>query len=489
MREISGLLSGLKYELQSGDAQGEISQLVYDSRKIVPGCMFVAIKGEFFNGHDFVKDAISQGAKAVVVCEDVEVDAGDCCIIKVDDTRLALALISENYFDHPSGKVKVIGVTGTKGKTTSTYIIKTILDAAGHATGLIGTIETIIGDEHIVSSNTTPESYVISEYLSRMADKGIEYCVMEASSQGFLLHRTAGIDFEIGVFTNLSPDHIGPNEHKDFDDYLRCKRMLFTQCKEGIFNVDDEHFKEMSEGASCKIHTFGIEKEADTKGSDIHLFRDGDMLGTRFKASGYDSLLSVPLPGYFSVYNSLSAISTCKVLGISEEVIVTALKGVKVRGRIEPVSMKREYSFFIDYSHNAIALENILKTLRVYDPKRLIAIFGCGGNRDKNRRYEMGETSGKFADFTVITSDNPRYEEPADIMKDIETGINKTDGKYVMIEDRKEAIRYAIKHAKDGDIIVLAGKGHEDYQEIKGKKYHMDERELVEAVLSEEGLT
>jgi len=481
------LIRDLKYEVVCGEIDRDISVLVSDNRKIEKDCVFVCIEGANFDGHVAVYDAIDEGAAAVIVMKEVSVPSDcDTAVIRVEDTRAALALTSAAYFNYPTREVKVIGITGTKGKTTTTYLVKSILENAGYKVGLIGTIETIIGDEHIPSKNTTPESYILQETFRKMADAGIDICVMEASSQGFLMKRTYGIEFEIGIFTNLEPDHIGPNEHSSFENYMECKGMLFKQCKVGILNADDEHVNSILRGHTCAVETFGVSEGADFKASEVRLFENKGVLGISFDISGkVNTRVEIDMPGKFSLYNALTAVAVCSHFNISEENIKSALKSAKVKGRIEMVPVSDDYTLMIDYAHNAMALESLLATLKEYEGGRIVCLFGCGGNRARSRRFEMGEVSGRLADFTIITSDNPRFEEPLDIIRDIVTGIEKTNGEYVKIPDRKEAIRYAIENARKGDIIVLAGKGHEDYQEIEGKKYPMDERVLISEVLSE----
>ena len=437
------------------------------------------------DGHKFVGEVAQKGAAAIVVQENVEAPEG-VTVIKVEDTRYALALLSAAYFDHPAEKMRVIGVTGTKGKTTTTYMVKSILESAGYKVGLIGTIEAIIGDEVIPASNTTPESYIIQEYFHKMVETGCDCCVMEVSSQGLMMHRTAGFVFEIGIFTNIEPDHIGPNEHASFEEYLACKSMLFRQCRLGIVNKDDAHVEEILKGHTCEVETFGFSKDADIHAVNTKLVKRPGYLGVAYTVEGLLNFdVEIDVPGKFSVYNSLTAIAICHHFNVSVEDMKKALKEAKTRGRIEMVKVSDEFTLMIDYAHNAMSLESLLSTLKEYGPERLVCVFGCGGNRSKLRRYEMGEVSGRLADFTIITSDNPRFEEPQAIIDDIKTGIEKTDGKYIEIIDRKEAIRYAIEHGKPGDVIVLAGKGHEDYQEIKGVKHPMDERVLIAEVLKE----
>ena len=483
--QIAKLLENLEYELVAGSLDTEITTLVYDSRKVEKGSVFVCISGTVRDAHDFIPDVVEKGAAAVIVEKDVTVPEG-VTVIKVADSRLALACMSAAYFDYPSKKLKTIGITGTKGKTTTTYMVKSILESAGIKTGLIGTIETIIGDEHIPSANTTPESYVVQEYFHRMVEAGMDAVVMEVSSQALMLHRVAGFVFDIGVFTNLEPDHIGENEHKDFADYMHCKSLLFRQCRLGIFNGDSEHLQGILDGHTCEVQTFGYQKENDLRAEHVELKKEHGALGVRYHVSGLmDFDVEVNVPGSFSVYNSLTAIAICNHFGVSVDKIKEALLHVSVKGRIEIVPVTRRYTLMIDYAHNAMSLESLLTTLKEYEPGRLVCLFGCGGNRARSRRYEMGEVSSKLADLTVVTSDNPRNEEPMAIIEDILVGVHKADGKYVTIPDRKEAIAYCMKNAQDGDIIVLAGKGHEDYQEIKGVKHHMDERELIADIIKE----
>jgi len=462
---------------------------VYDSRKAVAGCMFICIEGAVSDGHTYAADVVEKGASVLVVTRDIreeikDVLTQDVTILLVEDSRYAMAFISAAFFGHPAEKLKVIGVTGTKGKTTTTYLVKSILERAGYKVGLIGTIETVIGETCIPANNTTPESYILQETFARMAEEGCQAVVMEVSSQGLMLHRTQGFVFDIGIFTNIEPDHIGPAEHKDFDDYMRCKGLLFRQCRVGIVNSDDKNYENVIKGHTCKLETFGFGESADYRASDLKLIQGAGFLGIDFKVSGLENMdVKVHAPGRFSVYNTLCAIAICHHFGVTGEQIQEAVLDAKVKGRIELVKVSDEFTLMIDYAHNAMALESLLTTLKEYHPKRLVCLFGCGGNRSKLRRYEMGEVSGKLADLTVITSDNPRNEEPQEIIDDIKVGMAKTDGAYVEIIDRREAIAYVIDNGQPGDVIVLAGKGHEDYQEIKGKKYPMDERVIIAEIL------
>jgi UDP-N-acetylmuramoyl-L-alanyl-D-glutamate--2,6-diaminopimelate ligase len=476
---LQQLLEQLEYTCLQGDVHSSVTKLVYDSRKAVKGCIFVCISGAVSDGHDYIQDVVDKGAAAIVIEREATIPL-QVTAIRVTDTRHALACMSAAYFGYPAEKLITIGITGTKGKTTSAYMIKSILEQNGRKTGLIGTIETIIKDKVIPAKNTTPESYYVQETFAKMVEENCECVVMEASSQGLMLHRLDGFIFDYGIFTNIEPDHIGENEHKDFEDYMSCKSKLFRQCKTGLINIDDVHAEDILKGHSCKVETFGFSKKADIRASRPELFKKPGCLGVSYHVEGLMNFsVEIDIPGKFSVYNSLCAIALCRNFGVKEEDIKRSLKQVKVRGRVEIIPVSDKFTLMIDYAHNAMSLSSLLTTLKEYHPKRLVCMFGCGGNRSKSRRYEMGEISSNMADLTVVTSDNPRFEEPQEIINDILIGVKKGSGQYVEIIDRKEAIRYCIDHAQEGDVIVLSGKGHEDYQEIKGVKYHMDERELI----------
>ena len=485
--KLSDLLEKIPYTLVQGSADTEVSTLVYDSRKVEKDSVFVCISGSIRDAHDFIPDVTARGAAAVIVEKEVPPVPEDVTVVRVENTRYALACMAAAYFGHPAEKLITVGITGTKGKTTTTYMMKSILESTGMKVGLIGTIEIIIGEKHIHASNTTPESYELQEYFAEMVKAGIQAVVMEVSSQGLMLHRVSGFTFDYGIFTNLEPDHIGEHEHKDFADYMHCKSLLFQQCRIGILNADSEHLEGILKGHTCQVETYGLSPAAELRASELSLFHTPGVLGVKYHVSGLmDMDVTVHTPGKFSVYNSLAAIALCRHFEIPSEKINETLQHVSVKGRIELVPVSKEYTMMIDYAHNAMALESLLTTLKEYHPKRLVCLFGCGGNRAKSRRYEMGEVSSRLADLTVVTSDNPRFEEPMDIINDILTGVKKADGAYVTIADRKEAIAYCIHHAQPGDVIVLAGKGHEDYQEIRGEKHHMDERELIAQILEED---
>jgi len=484
--KLSDLLEKLNYECIQGTTEAEITAVEYDSRKeIIQGSVFICIEGAVYDGHKYAAQVAEAGAAALITSKAVTVPTGqNVTVIRVEDTRYALAFISAAWFGHPAEKLKVIGITGTKGKTTTTYMVKSILENAGFKVGLVGTIESIIGETHIHAENTTPESYLLQEEFAKMVDAGLDIVVMEVSSQALKLHRTQGFIFDYGIFTNLEPDHIGANEHASFEEYLSCKGRLFKQCRVGIINGDDVHMEQVVEGHGCELETYGTGENCMLRAERIALVHKPGVLGVDFHVAGLmDFDVEMPSPGRFSVYNALCAIAICRHFRVDIPAIQNALQSVKVKGRIEKVDISDKFTLLIDYAHNAMALESLLTTLREYEPKRLVCMFGCGGNRSRQRRYEMGEVSGRLADFTVITSDNPRYEEPQAIIDDIKIGIGRTEGSYVEICDRKEAIAYVISHAREGDLIVLAGKGHEDYQEIKGVKYPMDERDIIRGLL------
>ena len=492
--KLEQICGEIEYRLLKGTMETEVKDIIYDSRKIAKDTMFVCMVGAITDGHNYIKDAVEKGASAIVVeREEAAMQIPDSItVIQVKSTRYALALMSAALFDHPARKLITIGLTGTKGKTTTTYMIKSVLEMAGKKVGLIGTIGALIGDEKLPSKNTTPESYELHRMFAAMVEAGCEYVVMEVSSQGLKLDRTAGIEFDYGVFTNLSPDHIGPAEHASFEEYLECKSMLFSQCKKGIINADDVHSEEILKNHTCEVYSFATEKTeflgkpVDLAAYEIGYIKENGKLGMDFKVKGVmECEAKVHIPGRFSVSNSLVTMLVCHLAGISNEAIQKGLEIVQVKGRVEMLPVSKDYYLIIDYAHNEVSTRSVLTTLLEYHPKRLICVYGGGGNRSKLRRYDMGEVTGAMADLCVLTCDNPRDEEIKDINEDIKVGLAKSNGKYIEIEDRKEAIAYCMTHAQPGDMIVLLGKGHEDYQEIKGVKYHFDEREAVAEILDE----
>ena len=500
---IGDWLHRLSYELLQGNLEESVDEVIYDSRKARENSVFVCIKGSVRDSHDFIPDVLAKGCKVLVVEQEVEVPA-DVTVLKVENGRLALAELSAARFDYPAEKLTTIGITGTKGKTTTSYMIKTILEAAGKKTGLIGTNGAVIGDERIPTANTTPESYVVQEFFAKMVEAGCECVVMEVSSQALMLHRVGGIVFDFGLFTNISPDHIGPNEHESFEEYVFYKSKMLQVCKEGVANINMDHYEDVVEHATCKLYTYGLETDADFRGDKIHYANDHDFVGVEFQVHGdLGGHVRVGMPGRFNADNALAALSVCSLVvakhtdhieTYDEKIeirasirkkLLHALEEIRVDGRMEIAHVSKTCSVIIDYAHNAMSMESLLKTLRDYNPKRLVCVFGCGGNRAKDRRYSMGEIGGKLADLCVITADNPRFEKNEDIIEDIKIGLAKTDGNYIVIPDRREAIYASIHNAEEGDMVAIIGKGHEDYQEIEGVRYHFKDREVVEDAVKE----
>jgi len=460
-------LKELDYTLLQGSVDVETEDVIYDSRKAAPGKVFVAMKGIRVDGHSFIPQVLKAGVRVLVTERPVEEELKNSglsedelkqvTVVMVEEGRHALALLSAARFDHPAKKLVMIGVTGTKGKTTTTHMIRAILLAAGKKVGMIGTTGTVIGDVVTPTLNTTPESYELY--------------------------------FNYAIFTNISPDHIGPGEHADFEEYLYYKTRLLNMCGIGLVNKDDEHAPQIIKAANCELYTYSEEsKEADFVASDIRYVSQPDFVGTEFHISGkYDMEVRLGIPGLFNVVNALAAVSVCSFLGLDQARISHALENIRVNGRMEIVYTSERCTVLVDYAHNAVSMESLLSTLRDYKPKRLVCVFGCGGNRSKDRRYSMGEIGGKMADLSIITADNSRYEKVEDIIADIRGSIEKTGGKFIEIPDRREAIRYSILHAQPGDMVAVIGKGHEDYQEINGVRHHFLDREVIEETVKELG--
>ncbi len=478
--KLEKLLVDLEYELIQGDLQQEVSQIDYDSRNVVYESLFVCIPGANIDGHCFIDQVIAKGAKVIVVEKDVVWQKG-ITYIKVKDARYTLALLSCAFFHYPSRQLTVIGITGTKGKTTTSYMVESILRHAGKKVGIIGTIGSLINGEYKATKNTTPESFELQKLIRQMVDSGCEFCVMEVSSQGLMLNRVAGIDFDYGVFTNLSTDHIGEHEHRSFEHYMECKKQLFQMCRVGFFNQDDEHYSEMIKNAKCQIFTYSIKEKSDLQAYDIHLSRGKGTLGVTFATKGIlDEHFEVDIPGEFSVYNSLVAIMLCHEMKIGIQHMKTALKLVRVRGRVEVVPIHQDYTVIIDYAHNGVSFTNIFETIQAYYPQRLICVYGSVGERTQGRRYEIGEIVSRYHGFSILTTDNPGTESVRQINQDIIKGIQVHQGQYIEIEDRKEAIEYALKHAQHGDVILCLGKGHEDFQLIGKDRVPFSERQVIE---------
>ncbi len=478
--QLKKMLADVSYEVLQGTLNRDVVDIAYDSRKVVRDGMFVAIEGTVQDGHAYIGKAVEAGACVIVAEKVVEVENKEVTVVRVENGRKALSLMSAAFFDYPARKMVTVGITGTKGKSTTEHMVREIIEKSGKTCGIIGTVGAFMNGRTVVTEHTTPESYELQKLFAMMVDEGCEYMVMEVSSQGIKMDRVAGIEFDFGVFTNISPDHIGPGEHENFEEYLACKSELFRRCKTGIINRDDEHYKDIVEGATCDIITFGTTQEADLMAGNIRHVTNGGDLSMEFTASGLlDGEIIVGIPGRFNIMNALCAVCTGVALGMPKEAILHALEHVKVRGRMEAMPVSDDFSVLIDFAHNGISTESVLSVLREYHPHRIISIFGCGGNRSKVRRYEMGEVIGRMSELAVITSDNPRREDVLDIIEDIKVGMAKSDGKYVVIPDREEAVSYALSHAEKGDMIVLLGKGHEEYQEIDGVKHHYSEREAV----------
>ncbi len=489
--ELKTILSGLENLKVKGSLDVDVPNIKNDSRTVKPGDMFVAIKGFDIDGHEHINEACANGAKVIlaqtnqITKEDIKDVPEDVTIVIADDTRYALAICACNFYKNPSRKIKLIGVTGTKGKTTTTYMIRDILEKQGIKVGLIGTVASYIGDTKIQNNdNTTPESLKLQEILAQMVEKDCEIVVMEVSSQSLKLHRVAGCNFYMAIFTNLAEDHISTKEHPNMEDYFNSKVELFKMCKTGIINSDDIYSITIPKLVpECNYTTYGIDNNCDLLAKDITV--TNQYVDFKVKLGDKNERVKVSIPGRFSVYNSLAAICATLKLGCSPESIKDALIDIRVPGRNELVTNKKGLTIMIDYAHTPASLEKILSAVKIYTKGRVISVFGCGGNRDRNKRPMMGEASGRVADYTIITSDNPRDEEPEEIVKEIEKGIKKTKGKYECIVDRVEAIKKAIKMANQKDIIVLAGKGHEQYQEIKGKRYPFDEAKIVNEIIDE----
>lgn len=483
---LEKLLEKTEYTLLQGSMDTDIEEVVYDSRKLVKGSLFVCLKGARFDSHDLAGDMAKQGARALVIEHDLK-DAqipSHICIIKVKNSREALAYISAARFDDPAKKMVTIGVTGTKGKTTSTYMIKTMLEQAGKKVGMIGTNGVFIGEDFLPSINTTPESYELQRYFAKMVEQACDYVVMEVSSQGLKLHRTAAIEFDYAVFTNISPDHIGKDEHQSFEEYLECKTRLFDQSLCSIINRDDAEGEKIYQRllrSGKKAIGIGKRDGADYRLGETEYIADRGFFGICFEVGGRKNLKAeVGIPGEFNAYNALAAIAVCDLIGLRKEELSRGLRSIHVKGRMEIVHASEDFTVLVDYAHNAVSMESLLDTLRHYRPNRLVVVFGCGGNRSKDRRYSMGEIAGRKADLSIITADNSRFEKIEDILADIRGSIEKTGGAFLEIPDRREAIYYAIDHAKQGDLIAVIGKGHEDYQEINGVRYRFLDREVVE---------
>lgn len=471
---LSGLLKNVEIKEAQGNIDIKVSGIAFDSKKVKPGDVFVCISGFKTDGHIFAEAALENGAVAIVAEKPIENTAATVAV--VENTRFALANMAAEYFEHPYQKFKLIGITGTNGKTTTTYLVKTILESMGKKVGLIGTNQNMIGDEVIPSHHTTPDSLELMQLFDRMANEKADFVVMEVSSHSLALDRVAACRFDIGAFTNVTQDHL--DFHETMENYISAKAQLFEMCRVGVLNQDDAAFAQMSEKSSCEVIKYSTKEDDGLFAKNILYKADGVEFDLYYK--GENKRIELSIPGEFSVYNALTAAGCCLAAGITLEEIANGLKSAAgVKGRIEVVKTNTDYTVIIDYAHTPDGLVNILKTIRGFAKGRVITLFGCGGDRDKTKRPQMGRIAGELSDFCIVTSDNPRSEEPLDIIGDILEGIKETDCEYQVIENRFEAIEFAIDNAKTDDIILLAGKGHELYQILKDRTIVFDEREIV----------
>ncbi len=475
------LIENLTNVKVSGNTNIEINKIEYNSKKITKGDIFVAINGYKEDGNKYVEEAIDKGAVAIVTQEEIE-KKDEITYIEVEDSRITLAIMAATYYGNPARKLKIIGITGTKGKTTTAYMIRDIMLASGKKIGMIGTICNTYANKVEESSRTSPESLDLQALLARMVDAGMEYVVMEVSSHALELNRVYGIKFIVGVFTNLSEDHL--DFHKTMDEYLKAKAKLFEVSDFAIINGDDIYAPKLMKMIHTKVATFGLDNDVDLTATDVRV--NPSFVEFKMYINKMLETIRINIPGRFTVYNALAAIGVCSLFGAQMDSILAALAAVKVPGRNEVIDLNKTFTVIIDYAHTPSSLEAILSSAKKYTRGRVICVFGCGGDRDKAKRAMMGEVAGRLADFTVITSDNPRNEKPLEIIKDIESGIKQTRGLYKSIENRRQAIKFAMRIAWKSDVIIIAGKGHETYQEVeKNKKLHFDDREVVREIAKE----
>lgn len=470
---------------ENANLSRDIASLCHDSRKANGTCLFVCIKGATADGHNYARMAYERGCRIFVAEHDLPDVGADATVLLCPDSRLALAQLSARFFGNPSDKLFVIGITGTKGKTTTALMIYNILNSCGLPCGYIGSNGIDYGSFHGETPNTTPESYTLQMFMREMVNVGVKYLVMEVSSQALYLHRVHGISFDLCLFTNLSEDHIGGAEHPTFEHYRDCKRSLFSDYGAPVVigNADDAYNEEMMTAApvGTKIVRFATEAPADYRATNATLFRHTDCLGVTFQyhCDGQAFDVSLNFPGKFSVYNALAAIAVCRECGLSPEQIASSLETVHIKGRFELVRALPYATFILDYAHNRASLSSALETLRLYQPSRLICLFGSVGGRTEGRRVELGSVAASMADFCILTSDNPDFEDPDAILDDISSQFRFGGCPYVRIPDREEAIRYAVSIAQEGDVFLFAGKGHEDYQLILGEKIPFSERDIL----------
>ena len=477
--KLSEILKGVKYNCD-GFADKEIKDIAYDSRKAGEDIIFVCLKGAFADGHKYAKGAYDKGSRVFVCSDEIEVGE-DSVIIKVEDTRAVLAAMSCNFFRHPSREMAVIGITGTKGKTTVAHIVKSVLDASGFMTGIIGTVGARFGDTVLPTVNTTPESYEMQKMFRQMVDGGCKAVAIEVSSLGLKAHRTDGIEFALGIFTNLYPDHIGTNEHESFEEYAYWKTQLFPLCKSAIVNADDPFAPVILQNCKGKALTYGEGEGADYRLLSSEKIKFNSKLGMSFSCScnGEQKNYRISLPGDVNASNALVALAIADFFGIGEEGKVKGLESVFVKGRGEMLSLDSDFTVIIDYAHNGVSLKSIIDTAKAYEHNRVITLFGSVGGRTECRREELGTVSGALSDLSIITSDDPNFEDPRSICEEIAVSCKAQGGEYVIIPDRAEAIEYAVMNAQKGDIIILAGKGHEETMKINGENVPFSEKDEV----------
>ncbi len=476
---LKDILSGIEYTAV-GKTDAEIIDIVYDSRKAEQGTMFVCLRGARFDGHQYAAKAYENGCRCFMVEEKLPL-AEDSVQIIVNDTRASLALASAEFFENPAKSLKIIGITGTKGKTSTAHIVKALLEAAGIKCGIIGTVGAYYDDVEIETVNTTPESYELQKIFRIMLDNGCKACVIEVSSIGLMAHRVDCVNFEVGVFTNLSPDHIGPNEHPNFEDYMYWKSVLFEISDKAVVNVDDPAYENMLRNCTAPVTTYGL-GDAQVRAENVQLLKNNKFIGISFDCvDGNDRFYAeVALPGYFNVHNALAAIAVCKAMGIDASKYIDALKELRVRGRAECVYVCDDFDVIIDYAHNGVSMKSMLETLKSYPHNRIIALYGAVGGRTQLRRKELGLITGKECELSILTSDDPDFEDPQNIIDEIGRYVTEAGGKYIGIPDRGEAVEYALGLLQKGDILLLAGKGHEQYMKIKGEYVPFSEREHIE---------
>ena len=476
---LSEILKEIEYDAVNF-TDCEIEDIVYDSRKVKENLMFVCLRGARFDGHKYAQGAYDAGCRCLMTEEKLQLPQ-DCVQIVVKNSRSSLAVASANLFGHPSREISIIGITGTKGKTSSAHLVKALVEASGMKCGIIGTVGAYYDDVKIPTVNTTPESYELQRIFRIMADNGCKACVIEVSSIGLMAHRVDGIEFEVGVFTNLSPDHIGPNEHASFEEYMYWKSVLFERCRTAVVNNDDPAYTDMLKNCKAPVITYGIEK-ADITASDVKLLKNNKFIGISFDCKDFDDeyYTEVALPGLFNVHNALAAIGVCRALNIKAKDYIDCLKEIRVRGRAECVYVSDDFDVIIDYAHNGISMKSMLDTLKSYPHNRIIALYGAVGGRTQLRRKELGLITGKECDLSVLTSDDPDFEDPMNIINEIGKYVKEAGGEYVGIPDRGEAVEYALEQMRKGDILLLAGKGHEEYMKINGEYVPFSEKEHIE---------